>query len=156
MRSCGMDLHALTAAPFEDDAAVTILLDAFHAGTLPRAAWNHRAHLTVALAVARTVPGPDATPVMRDAILTFNASVGIESTPDYGYHETLTVFYMAIVSHFIRTHPAPASLAIDANALVEEWGRPDLPLSYYSRARLFSREARAAWIGPDLSPLPVG
>lgn len=97
-RSFSMDLHALTAAPFDNDAAVSMLLAAFYAGTLPRSAWNHRAHLTVALTVARTVPDCDAIATMRAAILRFNAAAGIESTPDSGYHDTLTVFYMAIVA----------------------------------------------------------
>jgi hypothetical protein len=149
-----MDLHSLTDAPFATDAAVTALLDAFHARVLPRSAWNHRAHLTVALAVARTSPAGDATRTMRDAILRFNAAVGIESTPDSGYHETLTVFYMAIVAHHVAHNPQPVSVAADTNQLVEEWGRADLPLSYYSRDRLFSREARATWLEPDLVPLP--
>jgi hypothetical protein len=149
-----MDLHALTAAPFQTDEAVTTLLDAFHAGTLPRGAWNHRAHLTVALTVARLWPSHDATAMMRDEILRFNAAAGIESTPDSGYHETLTAFYMAIVRHYVTRNPQPVSPADDANQLVADWGHADLPLSYYSRERLFSREARVAFVAPDLAPMP--
>lgn len=150
-----MNLHALTAAPFENDAAVAALLDVFHAGTLPRSAWNHRAHLTVALTVARSIPGAGAIDAMRTAILRFNAAVGIESTPDYGYHETLTVFYMAVVTLHIARNPVPVSPSHDANQLMAEWGRADLPLSHYSHERLFSREARARWLPPDLAPLPL-
>jgi hypothetical protein len=149
-----MPLITITAAPFRSDADVRGVLAAFHDGTLPRAAWNHRAHLAVALSVARTWPDAKAIDVMRDAIQRFNAAVGIENTPDSGYHETLTRFYMVIVGHHVSRHPAPQSLAHDANRLFSEWGATDLALTYYSRERLFSRAARAAWTTPDLAPLP--
>lgn len=77
------------------------------------------------------------------------------STPDSGFHETLTVFYMHIVGLHFQRHPAPASLAADANTLIDEWGAKDLPLRHYSASQLFSRQARARWTPPDLLPLPT-
>ncbi len=149
-----MDLHALTAAPFATDDDVLALVAAFRDGSLPRAAWNHRAHLTAALAVARTTAAAERLDSIRSAILRFNASAGIESTPDSGYHETLTVFYMQVVELHLRRHPAPASSATDANLLYDEWGAREMPLRYYTRERLFSRAARAGWLPPDLDALP--
>lgn len=150
-----MDLHALTHAPFAADTDVAVVLTAFRARTLPRTAWNHRAHLTVALSVARSCPPAAALDMIRSEILHFNASVGIESTPDSGYHETLTAFYLHVVTVHATRHAAPASSAADANLLFAEWGDRDLPLRHYSRDRLFSREARARWLPPDLAPLPA-
>lgn len=40
----------------------------------------------------------------------------------------------------LRDHPALAD--------------KDLPLTYYSRERLFSDEARGAWVAPDREPVP--
>jgi hypothetical protein len=40
--------------------------------------------------------------------------------------------------------------------LLGEEGRRDWPLRFYSRERLFSREARLAWVEPDLVKLPTG
>ncbi len=150
-----MDLHALTAAPFAADADVAIFITAFADGTLPRLAWNHRAHLTVALNVARQLSPVERLPAIRRAILRFNAAVGIESTPDSGYHETLTVFYMQVVELHVLRNPALQSVADDANLLYAEWGDRELPLRHYTRQRLFSREARADWLPPDLRPLPA-
>jgi hypothetical protein len=48
-----MDFDALTAAPYTGDSDVRLVVDAFHTATLPRSAWNHQAHLTVALSFAR-------------------------------------------------------------------------------------------------------
>ena len=41
-----MDLHTLTESSFATDDEARALLSAFHDGTLPRSAWNHRAHMT--------------------------------------------------------------------------------------------------------------
>ncbi len=149
-----MDLHTLTATPFASDDDLRAVLDAFRAGSLPRSAWNHRAHLTAALSFARALPTDEALRRMRDAILRFNDAAGIVSTPDSGFHETLTVFYMHVVGLHVLRHPAPTSLAADANTLMDEWGAKDLPLRHYSASELFSHQARAHWTPPDLMPLP--
>jgi hypothetical protein len=150
-----MDLHALTESSFATDDDIRTLLAAFHDATLPRSAWNHRAHMTAALSFGRAFAPADALDAMRAGILRFNAAAGIENTPDSGYHETITRFYMHIVRLHVEREPTPASRAADANALMERWGRPNLPLDYWSRERLFSREARAAWLPPDLRELPA-
>lgn len=149
-----MHLHALTESPFRTDDDVQTLLIAFHENVLPRSAWNHRAHMTVALSVGRAHAPDDALTRMREAINRFNAAIGIVSTPDYGYHETITAFYMHAVALHVRRHPAPTSAAEDANAFMTEWGRADLPLDYYGKNLLFSREARAQFVSPDLKHLP--
>ncbi len=149
-----MDLHALTESPFTCDDGISTFLDAFHAGALPRSAWNHRAHLTIALSLARALAPADPLPAIRAVILRYNASVGIVSTEDYGYHETLTALYAHLVVLHARRHPSPVSTAHDANALMESWGDREVPMRFYSRERLFSREARKAWMAPDLAPLP--
>ena len=149
-----MDLQTLAATPFATDDDVLTLLAAFNDGSLPRVAWNHRAHLTAALDIARTIPATGRLAAISSAILRFNASAGIENTPDSGYHQTLTVFYMRVVELHVARHPGFTSIASDANLLYAEWGDRELPLRHYSRERLFSREARAGWVAPDLRALP--
>lgn len=149
-----MDLHTLTESPFATDDDVQTLLSAFHEASLPRSAWNHRAHMTVALSFGRALPPAAALDGMRVAINRYNTAVGIISTPDYGYHETITAFYMRAVSLHVVRQPSPVSLADDANAFMDEWGRPDLPLDFYSKERLFSRQARIQFASPDLKELP--
>ncbi len=150
-----MDYVALTAAPFATDDDARAVLSAFHAGQLPRTAWNHRAHLTVALSFARQHAPDVALVAMRAAILRYNNAVGIENAPQSGYHETLTVFFMQVVSLHTNRHPIAPPFVVDANALVDAWGRHDLPLQYYSKDRLFSDEARARWLPPDGQVLPL-
>ena len=150
-----MDLHTLTGSSFATNDDVCALLNAFHDGTLPRSAWNHRAHMTAALSFGRALPPAAALDAMRAGILRFNDAAGIVSTPDSGYHETITRFYMHVVTLHVLGDPSPVSLAADVNAFVNAWGRATLPLDYWSRDTLFSREARAGWMQPDLQALPV-
>jgi hypothetical protein len=150
-----MDFHMLTESRFPTDEDVSALLTAFHDGTLARSAWNHRAHMTAALSFGRALPTGAALDAMRAGILKLNDAAGIVSTPDSGYHETITRFYMHVIALHVSANPTPESLAADANALMDVWGRADLPLDFWSRERLFSREARARWVPPDRQPLPA-
>ena len=149
-----MDILTLTESPFATDDDVRTLLTAFHETLLPRSAWNHRAHMSVALSFGRALPADQALNAMRVGILKFNESVGIVSTPDVGYHETITSFYIDVITLRVVANPAPHSLAHDANSLMDVWGRPDLPLDFWSRELLFSRDARARWVAPDRHALP--
>ena len=97
-----MDLHTLTESSFATDDDVRALLSAFNDGTLPPSAWNHRAHMTAALSFGRTLPPAAALDAMRAGILRFNDAAGIVSTPDSGYHETITRFYMRAVTLHVQ------------------------------------------------------
>jgi len=143
-----------TSQPFERSSQVAALLAAFRSTALPHASWNHRAHLAVALVLARELDRPAVLETMRAGIQRYNAAHGVISTPTGGYHETLTRFYMHLVDCYINEVPA-ADLAEDANRLYLQWGRRDLALEYYTRERLFSEAARADWVEPNLRSLPV-
>ncbi len=130
------------------------LVRAFESGTLPRSQWDHRAHLTVACWYLVCYPEPEAARRIRDGIKRYNQVVGIVTTRERGYHETLTVFWMRIVKDFLRTATLECSLVGLINVLIDSCGSKHLPFEYYSRDRLMSPEARLGWIEPDLQPLP--
>ena len=50
----------------------------------------------------------------------------------------------------------PASLVDAVNSLLANRGHVSLPLEYYRREHLMSREARAHWVEPDLKPFEWG
>lgn len=134
---------------------IETLLRDFETCALPRPAWTHAAHLTVALCYLLRHPPDAAADLIRSGIKRFNRAHGIETTPTGGYHETLTLFWI----HVVRRHLEESADADEralvalANNLVRRYGRSGLPFEYYTRARLFSPEARAAWVEPDLKPL---
>ena len=140
-------------APFASVTEIERLVTAFENGTLPRPEWTHRAHLTVATWRLAKHPVATATPLIRNGILKLNAALGIVSNADNGYHETLTRFYIGLITHHLRTVGENTSLVDAVNALLAQRGHPGLPEAYYRPEHLMSREARARWVEPDLKPL---
>jgi len=119
-------------------------LHRFSSGELPRAEWNHAAHLAVAAATIH------AGGAVRDRILAYNESQGIVSNPDYGYHETLTRFWVDRIQELISALGRGASDYDAARAAVAAFAhRPRLFDSYYSYDLFASREARAMYLSPD-------
>jgi hypothetical protein len=140
--------------PYEAAAEVERVVAGFMNGTLPHAEWTHRAHLTVALWYATHHEAAEALDLVRAGILRLNAAHGVPTTPTRGYHETITRFYMHVVGRFVEQQGGEGDWAVRANRVVEHCGARELPLRYYSEARLKSAQARAGWVEPDLLSLP--
>jgi hypothetical protein len=140
--------------PFEHSDEVLRLVAAFENRTLPKSEWTHRAHLTVALWYATHLAYDDALHAVRVGINRVNDAHGVVSTPTSGYHETITRFYMRVVTHFIAMEGKEGDWADRANRLLQRYGARDLPLRHYTKDRLMSPAARANWVEPDLAPLP--
>ncbi|HVF48581.1 MAG TPA: hypothetical protein VNA19_00760, partial [Pyrinomonadaceae bacterium] len=116
--------------------------------------WTHAAHLSVALWYLLRHPPEEAIEIIRAGIKRYNDAHGVETTPTGGYHETITLFWIHIVRRYLaEAAHADSTLVTLANNLLLRYCRSDLPLEYYSRARLFSAEARARWVEPDLQAL---
>jgi hypothetical protein len=140
--------------PFADDAAVRHVGEGLLARTLPKAEWTHEAHLAACLWLIRDRPDFLPERDMPGTISAYNLSVGTENTDSTGYHETLTQLYIRGVRAFAATLPEGTGLAEAVNALLEsQIGDRQWPLCFYSKARLFSVEARRGWVEPDLAAL---
>lgn len=130
------------------------LVRRFEDGSLPRAEWSHRAHLTVACWYLICHAEPEATSRIREGIKKYNTSQGIETTKERGYHETMTMFWARLVRAHLAKATLERPLAALVNDLVARCADKHLPFEYYSRDRLMSWEARLDWREPDLKPLP--
>ncbi|WP_374468375.1 hypothetical protein [Phenylobacterium sp.] len=120
------------------------------ARTLPKPEWTHAAHFAAAVWLLAQ-PGRDAVAEMPGLIRAYNAAVGTPNTDSEGYHETITQASLrAARAALVGRTPAEALAAL----LAGPCGRSDWLLAHWSRARLFSVEARRAWVAPDLAPLP--
>jgi hypothetical protein len=140
--------------PFASDEELEAVVSGFENGSLPKARWTHRVHLAVGLVYCDRMPAPVALALLRERIRRYNVASGGENTSTAGYHETITRFYVYIVRRFIaESREDEGTLAGRANRLFQRFGARDLPRRYYSEARLFSVEARASWVEPDLRPL---
>src|SRR5262249_43469763 len=133
---------------------IEALIRGFESGELPRPKWTHGAHLTIACWYLVCYAEPDATRRIREGIQFYNKSQGIITTKNGGYHETMTIFWIRLVRHFLSTATLECSLVGLINELVRCYPDKDLPFEYYTRERLMSWEARTKWIEPDLKELP--
>ena len=148
-----MSLLTMETTKFRSTGEVLSLLRRFEDCTLPRDEWTHAAHLTVALWHLLEYDWEEAVARVRRGILCYNAAHGVRTTPTGGYHETLTLFWMRRVRAFLEDGRNEArSLVALANDLADALDSR-LPFEYYTRERLFSSEARAAWVEPDLKSL---
>jgi hypothetical protein len=68
------------------------------------------------------------------------------------YHETITLFWMKVLAHYVASQEQGVALADLVHGALVRLGRKDLMLAHYSRAVLFSAEARAGWVEPDVRP----
>lgn len=122
----------------------------FEAGEVGPSDFDHRAHLRLAYVVLCDPTVQDATAQVRACIQAFLARHAIDPSK---YHETLTAAWLAAVQHFMDRSPDTTSF----DALIARDPRlldPDIMLTHYSGARLFSAEARATFIAPDRDPIP--
>src|ERR1044071_9403468 len=141
-----MPVMTLEHTTFRTTEEILALVRGFEDCTLPREEWTHAAHLTVALWHLLQYDWPEAVRRVRLGIQRYNAAHGIRTTPTGGYHETLTLFWLRTVRAFLELGRNEArSLVALANDLVAAHDSK-LPLEYYTRERLFSAEARAAWV----------
>jgi hypothetical protein len=128
------------------------LISAFESCTLPRERWNHQAHLTVGLWYLVRHERWEATEMIRRNIQKYNRAHGIVTTKNSGYHETITLFFIRVVSKYLDGASTNNSIVELLNGLIDSYGDKNLPLIYYSKERLMSCEARTRWLEPDLKP----
>ncbi len=133
--------------PLDDLAA------AFCAGTLPRAEWTHEAHLSVGAWHVHHHGPQAALPLLRARIRHLNGQHGTVNGPTSGYHETITAAYVRLIADFLAASREPALEARVAALLASPLAARPALFRYWSRERLLSPEARAAWVEPDLAPL---
>jgi hypothetical protein len=99
-------------------------------------------------------PELEAEAVLPDTIRAYNESTGVANTHDGGYHETITLASIRAARAFITACKSDEPFRV-CNALMDSsLGTSDWPLRYWSREVLFSRDARMAWVDPDLHTLP--
>ena len=140
---------------FHDDAEIVRIGEGLLARTLPRADWTHEAHLAATTWLLTRRPDIDIDRELPGIIRAYNESAGGVNSDSEGYHETITRVFL----HGVRLFLAEADLKEPLHELVNvlllsPMGRRDWPLRFYTPERLFSVEARRAFIPPDLAALP--
>ncbi len=136
---------------FDSDNALQSFITAFENGSFPKSQWTHSSHLAMATAYLWLFPIHEATALIRHGIQTYNVAQGGVNSPESGYHETLTIFWIQRVAEIIAELPAEAQRLDAVRAVVDRYGhRRDVFNDYYSFDVVKSMEARARWVAPDL------
>ena len=140
---------------FHSDAEIEHLGEGMVTRTLPRPEWTHEAHLATTTYLLLRRPDIDLDKELPGLIRRYNESVGGVNGDSEGYHETITRVFL----HGVRLFLSEADLKEPLHELVNElllspMGRRDWPLRFYSPAKLFSVEARRAFVSPDVAAFP--
>jgi hypothetical protein len=135
---------------YESEAEITAVVQGFESCTTPDSGFTHRAHVTVAVWYLSHGTVAESLQQMRMSIFRFldHHHVGHEK-----YNETLTLFWIKLVHQYLDELDPECSLLEKTNALIELLGNSQLVCDYYTRERLWSCEARQAWVEPDLRQL---
>ncbi|MCR5880609.1 hypothetical protein [Phenylobacterium sp. J367] len=121
--------------------------------TLPKPEWTHAAHFAAAVWVidhSDLIPERD----MPGLIRAYNEATGVANTDASGYHETITLASIRAARAWLEARPTLTRAEALAQLLAGPYGRSDWLLAHWTKPRLFSVEARRAWVEPDLAPLP--
>ncbi|OUL20687.1 hypothetical protein [Nostoc sp. 106C] len=138
---------------YQTDEDIVRLVQQFEACTLHRSGWNHAAHLTIAVWYLSICSKTEAIARIRTGIQHYNQCNGIMTTSSSGYHETLTLFWIAIACRFLAVTNHNASISALINDFISTYGeQKTLFYEYYSHELIMSWEARQSWVAPDLKP----
>jgi hypothetical protein len=122
--------------------------------SLPKSRWTHAAHFAAALWLISCRQDLDASRDLPGFIRAYNEATGVANTDTEGYHETITQASLRAARGFLQQEPARTLFATCNALMASPLGKSDWLLVYWTRARLFSVQARRCWVEPDLKPLP--
>jgi hypothetical protein len=124
----------------------------FSSGALSPEEFGHQAHLRLAY-IHLVTHGPDeAVTTFREALLGFLSHHQIGPAK---FHETLTQAWLQAVWHFMQRYGDTTSADdfLQRSSVLHD---SKVMLTHYSRAVLFSEEAKKQFVEPDRDPIPKG
>lgn len=136
---------------FGAEADLRSFLAGFEEGTWPASRWNHATHVAMAACYLREHQPEEALLRIRSGLYRYHLSQGGAHTATSGYHETLTLFWVARITEYLRALPPDTPLLDAVNGATRQFGQQrKLHKSYYSWDIVNDPEARRSWRAPDL------
>jgi hypothetical protein len=88
---------------------------------------------------------------MPGFIRDYNQSVGVINDGNQGYHETITQAYIRLVEAYLANITNEQVLTQTVNNFLQsDCGSREWLLTFYTKERLFSDEARRRFLQPDI------
>ena len=134
---------------YKNENEILTVVRSFENGTISRDEWKHAEHLMVACHYAFDHDYETAYGKMRSGIFNLLKAFGVDLSIEMPYHETITRFWLSMVFKRLDSKNNDSIVEL-TNDVLETCGDKDLPLAFYSRELLFSDEARAKFVEPDL------
>lgn len=122
---------------------------AFESCAVAPSRFNHEAHVRLAYIYLVESDVECAVQSMRESLLNFIEHSGI---PRSKFHETITRAWVLAVRHFMNKSSSTSFQDFIAKSQVLLDSK--IMLTHYSASVLFSSEARASFVEPDLEPIP--
>ena len=134
------------ALPYRTEEEIEDVVRRFETCSYTPEEFVHARHLTVAAWYFATMDSEAAREEMRAGLRRFIAHHGKN-----GYHVTITEFWLETVGNFVGAQrSAQENLVQLVNAVIARCSDKNLIYESYSRERIASPEAKAAWIEPDI------
>lgn len=124
--------------------------DEFETCRISAARFDHQAHIRLAYIYLAEHDHDAALTLIRSTLLGFLRHQQIDLSK---YHETMTQAWILAVRHFMEISPACGSsdAFIECNPIMLD---SKIMMTHYSAEVMFSPEARARYVEPDLERIP--
>jgi len=130
------------------ESEIDEFIGGFQNGTLPKEFWTHGAHVLTGACYVYECGETEAIARMRRDVAAYNVAVGGKNTESSGYHETITIFWLKLLSAYRSRCPDLTRAEFAARAVAEFVHRRDILREYYDFDVTGSTEARRSWICP--------
>ncbi len=135
---------------YTDAVEVEAVVSNFESCLTAPTEFHHREHLIVAMCyLLEEAEESKALERMRASLLRFLAHHRLQGV----YHETITLFWLKRVHHFLRNTDIQRPLPLMVNDLIETCADPKLIYAYFSQELLSTAEAKQRWVMPDIQEL---
>lgn len=134
---------------YESETEIANLVRALEACEIGKDDFKHRDHLAVAVWYLETSGREAAVDRMRSSLLRFLSHHGVDRKQ---YNETITIFWIEMLSKKLNELGPEVPLVDKCNQAIESM-TTGVVLDYYSPELLWSDEARATFVAPDLKAL---
>ena len=138
-----------TGLPVTEEG-IDAFIAAFEDGSLPKGRWTHGAHILTGACYVHALGEVAAIARMRERVAAYNVAVGGQNTETGGYHETVTVLWIKILSGFRGEYPELGRAEFAVLAVDHFVGQRDILRRYYDYDVVGSVEARRQWVPPTL------
>jgi hypothetical protein len=132
---------------YTTDAEIHQVVHDFETCQVGKDDFHHEQHLVVAACYLQSLTVEAATEKMRSALFRFLDHHQVDKQK---YNETLTVFWLEMVSLELKKVPVSGSLVEKCKSVIAGLSNAKLALDFYSAELLWSEEARSNCVAPDL------